>query len=87
MINIGDCLHALQDRHRAADSTLPDTGVDLELERLLSPRFIVNENYGTRCSTVFLVRENGLCQLTEVSYNPAGDESARTEFEFELRST
>ena len=82
-VKVGDCLSALRDQRRAADSALPDTGVGLETERLLSPRFIVSDNYGTRCSTVLLIGENGATQLTEVSYGRSGQQCARKDFEFE----
>jgi uncharacterized protein with NRDE domain len=51
---------ALADPTPAPDAALPDTGVGLARERLLSPRFIrmPDAGYGTRCSTV-LVREAG----------------------------
>jgi uncharacterized protein with NRDE domain len=46
----------LGDRSVAADADLPQTGVGLERERLLSPIFITTPegHYGTRCSTVML---------------------------------
>ncbi len=46
----------LNDRRGAADTDLPDTGVGLERERMLSPIFITTAEgrYGTRCSTVVL---------------------------------
>ncbi len=46
---------ALADQHRAPDEQLPDTGVGLDLERLLSPPFVRGERYGTRCSSVVLI--------------------------------
>jgi uncharacterized protein with NRDE domain len=48
-------LDALSDTSIAPDEGLPDTGVGLELERMLSPPFVRGERYGTRCSTVVLV--------------------------------
>lgn len=36
----------------APDETLPDTGVGLDIERVLSAIFIKTPGYGTRCSTV-----------------------------------
>lgn len=48
-------LDALADTSIAPDEGLPDTGVGLELERMLSPPFVRGERYGTRCSTVVLV--------------------------------
>ena len=49
----------LSDAAPAPDEVLPDTGVGLEWERVLSPAMIVGENYGTRCSTVLSVARNG----------------------------
>jgi uncharacterized protein with NRDE domain len=46
---------ALADTRPAPDADLPDTGVGIELERLLSPPFVSGESYGTRCSTIVLV--------------------------------
>jgi uncharacterized protein with NRDE domain len=46
----------LGDRRVAADADLPETGIGLERERMLSPIFITTPDgrYGTRCSTVVL---------------------------------
>ena len=46
---------ALADTTVAPDSLLPDTGVGESLERALSPPFVSDERYGTRCSSVVLV--------------------------------
>jgi uncharacterized protein with NRDE domain len=46
---------ALADRTIAPDALLPDTGVGVELERVLSPPFVSGERYGTRCSSVVVV--------------------------------
>jgi len=53
-------LDALADVHVAPDECLPDTGVGLELERMLSPAFVRDARYGTRCSSVVLVGEEGI---------------------------
>ena len=47
-------LAILSDDTKAADSALPTTGVGLDWERKLSPALIVSEDYGTRCSTIFM---------------------------------
>jgi uncharacterized protein with NRDE domain len=46
----------LGERSVAADADLPDTGVGIDRERMLSPIFITTPDgrYGTRCSTVIL---------------------------------
>ena len=46
---------ALADTTVAPDSLLPDTGVGETLERALSPPFVSDERYGTRCSSVVLL--------------------------------
>ena len=46
---------ALRDTTRAPDADLPDTGVGIELERMLSPPFVLDATYGTRCSSVVLI--------------------------------
>lgn len=55
----------LADTTRAADSRLPDTGVSLEWERLLSPICIESDAYGTRASTIVRVMDGGRAQLVE----------------------
>ena len=52
----------------AEDETLPNTGVELELERQLSPLFIRTPNYGTRCSTVLLVDNDNNVTFIERTY-------------------
>jgi uncharacterized protein with NRDE domain len=42
----------LSSTERVADADLPNTGVGVERERLLSPPLIVSPTYGTRCSTL-----------------------------------
>ena len=51
----------LGDRSSAADDELPDTGIDRDLERMLSPVFIAapDGRYGTRCSTLIIGQRTG----------------------------
>jgi uncharacterized protein with NRDE domain len=49
-------LEMLADRSIAPDESLPDTGVGLDFERRLSPIFIADPTYGTRASTVLLMK-------------------------------
>lgn len=58
----------LADQTHPPDELLPDTGVGLELERLLSPAFIKSERYGTRCSTLLLVDNDGRASFVERSF-------------------
>jgi len=65
-------LSALQRDTPFEDELLPDTGVGVEMERLLSPPFIRSENYGTRCTTVLMKSREGDITLLEQNYLPGG---------------
>ncbi|MDI9779227.1 NRDE family protein [Pseudomonas putida] len=65
-------LALLADNEPAADAELPETGVGVATERLLSSVFIASQNYGTRASTVLIVDEQGRRQLIERSFGPFG---------------
>lgn len=70
----------MDDRQTAADEELPDTGVGLEIERMLSAPFIVSPNYGTRCSTVL---ELGVInRATERRFSPDGQPIGELSYEF-----
>jgi uncharacterized protein with NRDE domain len=64
--NIFDMLF---DRTIAPDESLPDTGVGLEWERILSPIFITSPAYGTRSSTIILLERDGKATFMERSFN------------------
>ncbi len=55
----------LQDRTLAKDEDLPDTGIGLEREKILSPIFIETPIYGTRCSSVVLFKDGNNLTLNE----------------------
>lgn len=65
-------LTLLGDAQQAPDHQLPDTGVGLEWERTLSPRFIKGEHYGTRTSSVLLFHRDGSVEFHEHNYNSSG---------------
>jgi uncharacterized protein with NRDE domain len=62
-------LAILADTSRPSDHLLPDTGVGLERERLLSSRFIASPDYGTRASTVVLIDRTGQVTFVERSFD------------------
>ena len=68
--DLAPLLAALADEHGAEDQELPQTGVGLEMERLLAPSFIRGERYGTRASSVVLIRRDGRALLFERSFGP-----------------
>ena len=63
---------ALADDRVAPDEQLPDTGVGLERERLLSSAFIRGADYGTRASTVVAVGHGGGGVIVERRFGPQG---------------
>lgn len=63
----------LADRNIVADAELPDTGVPLEWERLLSAVFVRSPGYGTRASTLAWQRADGAVRLHERSFGPNGE--------------
>jgi uncharacterized protein with NRDE domain len=50
----------LADTAPAPDDELPDTGVGIDIERRLSPPFVMGDTYGTRCSSVVLATCDGM---------------------------
>jgi uncharacterized protein with NRDE domain len=74
----------LQDRTVASDTELPDTGFGIELERMLSPAFIVSSGYGTRSSTIILVDNNGQVTFVERTYGGPDDEGVEGTSNFSL---
>jgi uncharacterized protein with NRDE domain len=76
-------LDLLDDRERFPDDTLPDTGVGIEKERMLSPIFIESEVYGTRASSVLLIRRDGRVTFAEKTYDH-GDPDATRRFSFQI---
>ncbi len=79
--------HILDDRTRAPDDMLPDTGIGIDMERPLSSTFIEipSKNYGTRFQTVILVDENMHVIFLERSRDALG-EWTQTSHEFTIES-
>jgi uncharacterized protein with NRDE domain len=77
-------LSVLSDASMAPDAQLPDTGVGLEKERLLSARRIVSSGYGTRCSTLIRLSWDGSVEFIEKTWIPVGLEPDTVEYYFDL---
>jgi len=76
----------LGDRSQADAAALPSTGVSADWERRLSSAFIVDANYGTRCSTVLTITRDGAARFVEKSFDAGGREAGEARFEFTLSS-
>ena len=71
-------LSMLHDETLAADTDLPDTGVGLALERILSPMFIRGDRYGTRASTALVLDRHGGGWIAEKTWGPNGTPGSLT---------
>lgn len=78
----GPILAMLHDDRPAPDASLPDTGVGLAWERLLSSAFIRARDYGTRCSTLALVHRSGRIALREWSWRADGSLAGENDADF-----
>lgn len=79
-----DCqqlLAILSDKEFAGDSELPDTGVGIETERMLSPAFINIKGYGTRSTTAVLMETQAI-HLIEQGWNEQGRKTQLAELSF-----
>lgn len=77
-------LDLLADRSSSPDQLLPDTGIGIEKERLLSPIFICNPIYGTRSSTVVMADRNHQLFFTERTFDSTGETVQTVAFQFEI---
>ncbi|MEM7540735.1 MAG: NRDE family protein [Pseudomonadota bacterium] len=84
--DVASLLTILRDAKVARDDDLPDTGVGVQMERRLSPIFIEGTGYGTRCSTVVLIRNDGTLTFHERRYDCYANVSGEDQFSFKLSS-
>ncbi len=77
-------LDLLHDREPATAGELPDTGVGLELERVLSPALIVSQEYGTRASTAVLFGPDSYVSFTERTILQGGSTGPTVSLHFRL---
>ncbi len=85
-LSVEDVFRVLADDARALDEALPETGVGLELERMLSPVFISTAGYGTRSSTVLAVNRNQEVIFVERTFTPTSESHEDVRYEFKIRS-
>lgn len=64
-----DIFKILADRTMPPVEELPDTGVGLEWEKILSPMFITSDIYGTRCSSIVLWKYTGEITFLERTFD------------------
>ncbi len=83
-ISDSDLFEILLDTSKPPDEELPDTGVGLELERVLSSVFVATPIYGTVSSTLIFISNKDEVRFIEKSLNSSSKEWTTTEFNFIL---
>lgn len=73
-IDLEKIFEILSDKSLPPDDELPDTGVGLQWERILSPLFITSPDYGTRSSSVVLIDKSGRVTFREHTFVNTGNE-------------
>ncbi len=81
-----ELLSLLNDPVKAKDEELPDTGIGLEWERVLSSIFIQSENYGTRCSTAVIVDNENNVRFAEKTFFGSPGVFSNKDYSFKLES-
>jgi len=83
-IDSGALMEILTDHQVAQDHELPNTGVALDIERMLSSRFIRSSEYGTRACTVVTIGADNQVRFKEQNYPDAEHRGKLIEESFEL---
>jgi len=76
----------LADTTRPPDDRLPDTGVGIEWERILSPIFVESPVYGTRYSTVIMMDNSHTVTFVERAFHSRPDKYESRRFSFTVES-
>ncbi len=79
-LNSQTMLDMLSSRESAPDDRLPDTGVGIKMERVLSPMFIRAAGYGTRSSSTILIDNDSIISFVERTYDYDGNIANTVEF-------
>jgi uncharacterized protein with NRDE domain len=81
-----EVLNLLDDTSPAKDEALPDTGVGIDMERMLSPIFIKSEKYGTRSSTIVTVDKQNNVRFVEKTYFANSGRFSNKDFNFVINN-
>jgi len=73
---------ALRSENLTHAGIAPDTPSDVPAEALISPIFIRNPTYGTRCSTIIAIDMQGHGTITERRFDPEGTQTGESSFSF-----
>ncbi|MCP4679584.1 MAG: NRDE family protein [Deltaproteobacteria bacterium] len=77
-------LALLGDREAPPDETLPETGIGIDWERILSPIFITSPVYGTRSSSVVLIDREGVVTFVEQIFEKGSAQEPPRSYSFSI---
>lgn len=86
-VNETSLMRILADRTPAPVAEVHDDGLPFDLARVFTAPFIVSPDYGTRCSTIVLVRHDGETSFVEHRFDSDGQETGTSRFSFIAAST
>ena len=81
-----DFFSILSDKSVADDDSLPDTGIEIEWERILSSIFVSSQVYGTRSTTLILIDLHDHVTFIEKVFDATATHSKTTEIKFQIES-
>lgn len=61
-------ISCMQTKKQFDKTLLPDTGIGIDMEKILSPIFIESPIYGTRCTTIVSLNKKGKLNIYEFDY-------------------
>lgn len=76
----------LRSTEQAPDHLLPNTGIGVDSERMLSPIFIESAAYGTRASTVYLQDKQNNALYLEQNFGTHGRPEKALQFSFQIET-
>jgi uncharacterized protein with NRDE domain len=76
-ISLESIFSFLEDTAMATDDQLPDTGIGIEYERVLSSIFIRSPEYGTRSSGILMVDKDNQVTFAEKGFVPPSERKYR----------
>jgi len=80
-----ELLSILNDTRKAKNEELPDTGVGMEWEKILSSIFIQSPKYGTRCSTAVVADIENNVRFVEKTFFGNLGTSSNKDYSFKIK--
>jgi uncharacterized protein with NRDE domain len=85
-VNETSLLRLLDDRQKASSSEVRTNGLSFSMAHALTAPFIVLPDYGTRCSTVLTISDEGSARFTERRFDASGRNTGESGFVFDSGS-